>query len=156
MKLTTRQDAILNDEDRLRPTADSHFEIKLVSLNVNALNYLLLPCLTAMPVMAEASASPTKHPDCSGIERWATSMAYVQLKNAGIMNSEQIDFSQTKTIRLASEKIGDDEYRQVHHVTFTRTDGSEVDVITLNVASNEECSLSAVEVFVVSKRLTDK
>lgn len=83
-------------------------------------------------------------------------MAYVQLKNAGIMNSEQIDPSKTKTVRLASEKIGDNEYRQIHHVTFTRTDRSEIEVITSNVASNEECSLSAVEVFVVSKRLSGK
>lgn len=83
-------------------------------------------------------------------------MAYVHLKNAGIINSEQIDFSKTKTVRLASERIGDDEYRQIHHVVFTRTDGSEIEVITSNVASTEECSLSDVEVFVVSTHLPGK
>jgi hypothetical protein len=103
-----------------------------------------------------APAAPSQHPDCSGIERWATRMAYVQLKNAGIMNSGQINPSKTKTVRLASEKIGDDEYRQIHQVAFTRTDGSEINVITSNIASNEECSLSAVDVFIVSAPLSGK
>jgi hypothetical protein len=83
-------------------------------------------------------------------------MAYQQLKNAGIVNSEQIDFSKTKTVRLASEKISDDEYRQIHQVTFTRTDLSAITVITSNLSSNEECSMSAVDVFVVSAHLSGK
>lgn len=117
---------------------------------------LMLSFPATIAVMVNAHAAPSQSPDCSGIERWATSMAYVHLKNAGIINSEQIDFSKTKTVRLASERIGDDEYRQIHHVVFTRTDGSEIEVITSNVASTEECSLSDVEVFVVSTHLPGK
>lgn len=53
-------------------------------------------------------------PDCTGVERWPTSMAFVHLKNAGITNNEKLDFTKTKTTRLASEKIGKDLYRQIH------------------------------------------
>lgn len=125
---------------------------------MNVQRHPVLSCFTAMAVMVNAHAAPSKSqsPDCSGIDRWATSMAYVHLKNAGIIHSEQTDFSKTKTVRLASERIGEDEYRQIHHVIFKRTDGSEIEVITSNVASSEECSLSAVEVFVVSKHLPAK
>jgi hypothetical protein len=111
---------------------------------------LALLGLVAMTAHAGVHAEPLQDPDCSGIDRWPTSMAYVQLRNAGALDTG-IDFSKTKTVRLASEKIGDDRYRQIHEVTFVRTDGSELKVITSNVASHEECSMSAVEVFVVSK-----
>jgi hypothetical protein len=119
-------------------------------------NYWVWAFLATMAVMVNAPAAPLQHPDCSGIERWPTRMAYQQLKNAGIVNSEQIDFSKTKTVRLASEKISDDEYRQIHQVTFTRTDLSAITVITSNLSSNEECSMSAVDVFVVSAHLSGK
>jgi hypothetical protein len=54
---------------------------------------------------------------------------------------------------LASEKIGKDLYRQIHYVVFTEKSGRTIEVITSNDASNVECSMSAVKVFVVSKRL---
>ena len=94
-----------------------------------------------------------KHPDCSGIERWPTSMAYVHLKNAGLLGPNITDFSKTKTVRLASEQIGDDLFKQVHKVTFTKVSGEIIEVITVNNASNQECSMSGVEVFIISKKL---
>lgn len=94
-----------------------------------------------------------KHPDCAGVERWATSMAFGHLKNANITNNDALDFTKTKTVRLASEKIGKDLYRQIHHITFTEKSGRKIEVITSNNASNVECSMSGVEVFIVSKRL---
>jgi len=75
------------------------------------------------------------------------------LINAGIIDRDKLDFTKTKTIRLASEQIGRDLYRQIHLVTFTEKDGNVVEVITSNEASNVECSMSSVEVFVISKRL---
>ena len=57
-------------------------------------------------------------PDCGG--GWPTTMTFVLLKNAGITDNEEIDFSKTKTTRIASEKTGKDLYRQVYDVRYTR------------------------------------
>jgi len=83
-------------------------------------------------------------------------MAFVRLKNAGLTDNDKIDFRKTKTVRLASERIGDDLYRQVHHVVFTEKSGGTIEVITASDASSEECSMSDVEVFVISRRLGGK
>jgi hypothetical protein len=80
-------------------------------------------------------------------------MAFVHLKNARLTNNERLDFTKTITSRLASEKIGPDLYRQVHHVVFTEKAGGKLEVVTVNHASSEECSMSGVQVFVVSRQL---
>jgi len=80
-------------------------------------------------------------------------MAFGALKNAGITNNDKVDFTKTKTVKLASEKIGKDLYRQVHLVTFAEKSGQTIEAITRNDASSEECSMSGVEVYVVSRRL---
>ncbi|WP_024929978.1 hypothetical protein [Methylophilus sp. OH31] len=95
-------------------------------------------------------------PDCSGPERWPTSMAFVELKNAGITTNDELDFDKTRTVRLASEKIGKDLYRQIHLVTFTQKSGETIKVITNNDASNEECSMSSVEVYIISTHLGEQ
>jgi len=95
-------------------------------------------------------------PDCSGPEGWPTAMAFVHLKNAGITNNNELDFEKVKTVRLASEKIGKDLYRRIHFVTFTKKSGETIQVVTSNDASHEECSMSGVEVYLVSKRLGEQ
>ena len=92
-------------------------------------------------------------PDCTGPEQWPASMAFVKLKNAGITDNNKLDFSKTKTIRLASEKLKDNLYRQVHLITFVEKSGKTINAITVNEASNEECSMSGVDVYVVGKLL---
>ena len=109
--------------------------------------------LSAVVLGALASSAIAATPDCSGINRWATSMAFGALKNAGITNNDKVDFTKTKTVKLASEKIGKDLYRQVHLVTFTEKSGQTIEAITRNDASSEDCSMSGVEVYVVSRRL---
>lgn len=111
----------------------------------------LLAVLTLL--LLSVSIALAKDPDCAGVERWATKMAFVQLKNSGITDNSKLDFTKTKTVRFASEKIGEDLYRQIHHVTFTEKSGKTIEVITVNDASNEECSMSDVDVFVVAKHL---
>ena len=96
-----------------------------------------------------------KDPDCSGVERYPTSMAFVHLKNAGMTNNEKLDFTKTQTTRIASQRIAKNLYRQVHLVTFTEKTGAVIQVITVNNASRDECSAGPVGVFVVSKRLGD-
>jgi len=43
-------------------------------------------------------------------------MAFVEMKNAGVAKNEEIDFRLTKTVRLTSERIGKDLFRQVYLV----------------------------------------
>ena len=97
--------------------------------------------------------SRAQTPDCSGVEQWPTSMAFAHLKNAGITDNERLDFARTKTARLASEQIKDGLFRQLHHVTFTEKSGNTIEVITVNDASNDECSMSGVDVYVISRHL---
>jgi hypothetical protein len=99
------------------------------------------------------ASTKDKVPDCTCIDCWPTSMAYAHLKNAGLAGPKTLDFEKTKTIRLASEKIGNDLFRQIHLVTFKEKNGGIIEVITVNDASIEECSMSGVEVYVISKRL---
>ena len=96
------------------------------------------------------------HPDCSGIDRWPTTMAFVQMKNDGITNNNKIDFEKTETTRIASEEIKEGLYKQVHKIKFHENDGVIYDIMTISNASHEECSMSAVEVFLVSKKLGNK
>lgn len=115
-------------------------------------NLIFIIVFAMLPSVVAASA---KDPNCAGVDQWPTNMAFVHLKNAGITTNEKIDFKRTKTTRLASEKIGKDLYRQIHHVTFTEKTGKTIEVIISNEASSEECSMSGVKVFVISQHLVD-
>ena len=97
--------------------------------------------------------APAKSPDCAGVNGWATQMALVHLKNAGIADTNALDLTKIKTKRLASEKIGKDLYRQIHHISLTEKSGNVIEVITSNDASNAECSMSGVDVFIISRHL---
>jgi hypothetical protein len=111
----------------------------------------LLALLSTLPLLGFA-----KDPDCSGIDQWSTKMAFVHLKNAGITDNDKIDFTKTHTTKLASQRIGDDLYCQIHHVLFTEKTGRTIEVITSSDASSKECSMSGVEVFVISNHLGGK
>jgi hypothetical protein len=80
-------------------------------------------------------------------------MALVHLKNAGLIDIPSVIEAQTRAVRLASEKIGKDLHRQVYDITFYTKDGKTIEVITNSRASSEECSMSAVDVYVVSKKI---
>ncbi len=116
---------------------------------------LLVVPLTMLP-LTNNTAVPQEmatHPDCSGAGRWATTMALVHLTNEAVTNNARIDSTKTTVVRLASEQIGKDLFRQVHDVKFTETSGDVIEVITVNDASHRECSESGVDVFVVAKHL---
>lgn len=101
--------------------------------------------------MATASQPPKNGPDCSG--GWPTDMTFAHLKNAGLADNDSMDFPKTKTSRVASENVGKDLWHQVYNVTFTKKSGETIEAIAVTDASLEECSMSGVEVFVVSKHL---
>jgi len=119
------------------------------------MNFIKL-MIIAFLLIASPSMALAKDPDCSRTNQWPTNMAFVHLKNAGITDNSKLDFTKTKTIRLASEKIGEDLYRQIHHVIFTEKSGNVIEVITINEVSSIECSMSGVDVFVISKHLGQK
>jgi hypothetical protein len=108
--------------------------------------------LAAVLLMVGGSAV-AKGPDCAS---WPTNMAFVYLKNAGLTDNSLTDPTKATAVRLASEEIGDDLYLQVHRITFPETSGRTIEVITSNKASSAECSMSAVDVFVVSQHLGGK
>jgi hypothetical protein len=97
-----------------------------------------------------AAVALAKSPDCAS---WPTNMALVHLKNAGLIDIPSVIEAQTKAVRLASEKIGKDLHQQVYDITFRTRDGKTIEVITNSRASSEECSMSAVDVYVVSKKI---
>jgi len=103
--------------------------------------------LLSLVICTPTFAAP---PDCSGKERWPTRSAAVLLKNAGILG---VAPESAKTVRLASEKVGKDLYRQVHLITFTDDTGNAVEVVTVNDASSQECSMSSVDAYVISSHL---
>lgn len=112
--------------------------------------FLFLVLLMALSTIAFA-----KIPNCTRPDGWPAGMAFTHLKNAGALDNSGLDFSETKVTRLASEKIGKDLYRQVHLVKFVKHSGEAVLAMTVNEVSSQECSMSGVDVYLVSKQLGD-
>ncbi len=83
-------------------------------------------------------------------------MAFVLLKNAGLTDNDKIDFNKTKTARMASENVGKDLYHQVYDVIYTEKSGRTIETIAVHDASLEECSMTAVELYVVAQHLSSK
>ena len=112
---------------------------------------LLIAFLLAITVHGTAQSSKTHGPDCSG--GWPTNMAQATLKNAGLLKNMEIDFTKTKTTRLASENVGKNLWHQVYFVTFFKRSGDKIQAVVVHDASIEECSMTGVQVYVVSKLL---
>ena len=74
-------------------------------------------------------------------------MTHVQLKNAGVLVNEEVDFSRTAVQQIASQRIGNDLYRQVFRIVFHLKNGKLIQAIAVSDASNEECSMSKVTVY---------
>ena len=116
---------------------------------------LVLSLLAPLALLIASPAyAASKAPDCTGVDRYPATMAYMHLKNAGVLNSQQVALKDAKVSRIASEQIGPDLYRQVHKVTF-RVGVRELIVLAVNDVSHEECSMGPVQVYVVSKVLGD-
>ena len=107
---------------------------------------------TSVPVMF-AQAKTSAGPDCGGPNHWPASMTFSYLKNAGIINAYKIDFTKTTSIRISSQRIARDLYRQVYDIVYVEKAGSKIEAIAVADASSQECSMSGVTVYVVSRKL---
>jgi hypothetical protein len=112
------------------------------------LSLVLMVCLVAH---AQSATKEKLGPDCSG--GWPTQMVYAKLKNAGIVNPNSVNFSKTTTERLASQPIEGRMWHQVYLVTLFKKSGERIEVIAIHDASDEECSMTGVDMFVVSQHL---
>ncbi|QHA86437.1 hypothetical protein [Serratia rhizosphaerae] len=86
-----------------------------------------------------------------GCTSWPMNMAEVWMKNEKIVDIADIDEAKTESKLLAIEKHDKGEYTQIYHFVFHDKNGNKYEVITQNDASAEECSLSDVNVFLISK-----
>ena len=103
---------------------------------------------------AESETDKANGPQCS--ESWADPMTFATMKNAKLVTNDEINFEKTKSDRIASQKIGKGLWHQVYHITYTKKSGETIEAITVHDASSEECSMTAVEVYVVSKHLSSE
>ena len=111
---------------------------------------LLVPAATLLLAGAAAHAQP---PACA---HWPTSMATVHLKNAGVLDPATLDQAATTATLLAAQPLGHNLYKEIYDITFHDRAGRTLEVLTSNEASNEECSMSAVDVWVISRHLGDR
>ena len=80
-------------------------------MNSQIRKIIVLSILTAL-LLTVSTEIFAQVPDCTQPEAWPASMAVTYMKNAGIVTSESLDFGKTRVFRIASEKVGDDLYRQ--------------------------------------------
>lgn len=106
-----------------------------------------------LPLLAAPSLCFAAPPQCAS---WPTNMAIVYLKNVGITDPTRLNESRTKAVLLASEPKGKGLFREVYDITFSEHSGKEIEVITSNDASREECSIGRVTVYVVSRKIEEK
>ncbi len=107
----------------------------------------------ALLLVAGLSSTGAAHadPDCAGPDHWVANMVHAQLKNAGVVSNDQIDFPHVTSVMLVSQKIGPDLYKQAFLVTFPLKSGGEERAIAVSNASDEECSMSDIAVYRLAK-----
>ncbi|MWP62598.1 hypothetical protein [Gilliamella sp. Pas-s25] len=92
--------------------------------------------------------SLAKGPNCY---TWPMNMTEVWMKNEKIVDIQDLDESKTKITQLASEEIKKGLYKQIYHFVFYDKNGNSYEVITKSQASYEECSISDVNKYLISK-----
>ena len=109
---------------------------------------LLVTLLAILPILSFA-----KGPDC---DSWPMNISEGWLKKAGIVDIIDLDESKTKITLLASEKKAKGLYTQIYHFIFYDEKGNSYEIITKNDASYEECSMTAADVYLISKSYINK
>ena len=109
--------------------------------------FLIVTLFAVLPILSFAKA-----PYCVS---WPMNMSEVWLQNAGIVDIKNLDESKTKITLLASEKKAKDLYTQIYHFIFYDKKGNTYEIITNSDASYEECSMSDVDVYLISKLISN-
>ena len=109
---------------------------------------LLVPLLAVLPILSFA-----KGPDC---DSWPMNISEGWLKNAGIVDIINLDESKTKSTLLASEKKAKGLYTQIYHFIFYDAIGNSYEIITNNDVSYGECSETGVDVYLISRSVSNK
>jgi len=109
-------------------------------------------CLAAPNHHHAVQASDTAPLQCVS---WPLNIAPVMMQNVGLLKMDDIDERKTETNRLASQKVGPDLFVQVYDITFHMKSGGSIHIVTRNTSSREECSISAVNVYVVSRMVME-
>ena len=109
---------------------------------------LLVILLAVLPILSFA-----KGPDC---DSWPMNMSEGWLQNAGIVDVINLDESKTKITLLASEKKAKGLYTQIYHFIFYDKIGNSYEIITNNDTSYEECSMTGVDIYLISKSVSNK
>ena len=109
---------------------------------------LLVTLLAVLPILSFA-----KGPDC---DSWPMNISEGWLQNAGIVDVINLDESKTKITLLASEKKAKGLYTQIYHFIFYDSIGNSYEIITNSDASYKECSMSDVDIYLISKRVLNK
>lgn len=126
-------------------------------LHLVAVMTVVTPSRLGAQAAARARLTSSSAPDCSGVNRWPTTMALTYLQNGGFIDRGSVDSSKTHTTRIASQSIGRQRYRQVHDVVFTERTGHVVEAIVVSDVTNQECSTSStIDVYVVAMHLDGK
>ncbi|WP_239364213.1 hypothetical protein [Snodgrassella communis] len=106
-------------------------------------NLPLIILLAIFPTLSLAKA-----PNCFS---WPMSMTEVWMKNTGIVDIKDLDESKTKITLMATEKKGNDLYTQIYHFIFYDKYNNSYEIITKIDSSHEECSISSVNGYLISK-----
>lgn len=111
-----------------------------------------LAFILALSISFNAKASELSQ--CSQVGKWADAVTQVKLKNSGILGEDTIDKDRISISLIAEEKVDDLLYKQVHLITYhTKNEEKKIEVISVNMASKEECSMSGVDVYVISQSI---
>ena len=110
--------------------------------------FLIVTLFAVLPILSFAKA-----PYCVS---WPMNMSEVWLKNAGVVDIKNLDESKTKITLLASEKKAKGLYTQIYHFIFYDAIGNSYETITNNDASYEECSETGVDVYLISRSVSNK
>lgn len=81
---------------------------------------------------------------------WPMAMAKQWLQDKNIVEEKFLDEDKTQFKLLASEILENNQYNDVYWFVFFDQTGRKYDLITQNISSDEECSMSDVNIYRVS------
>ena len=106
--------------------------------------------------LAASTTCIAKPPDCTGMDDLPAVIGLAQLKTWGTVTTDTIVWKDATSIRVASEQVGADAWRQVHRVKWPLKNGRLVEMVIVSEASARDCSTGNVDILVVTKVATPR